>query len=85
MTSSQPTIWLTERSEVITDTIRPPTMMLMVTIAAGPDDADDAIEAALQLGLVEFGDAPGEHRQLTGLLAQAQHAHRHGGKRRRYR
>ena len=54
-------------------------MMLMVTIAAGPDDADDAVEAALQLGLVEFGDPPGEHRQLTGLFAEPQHAHRHGG------
>ena len=67
-TSPHPTIWLTERSEVITDTIRPPTMMLMAMIAAGPDDADDAIEAALQLGLVELGDAPGEHRQLTRSL-----------------
>ena len=33
---SQPTIWLTDSSAVITDTIRPPTMMLMAMIAAGP-------------------------------------------------
>ena len=70
MRTPHPTIWLTDSSDVITDTIRPPTMMLMVMIAAGPDDADDAVEAALQLGLVEFGDPPGEHRQLTRLLAQ---------------
>src|SRR3954463_9341526 len=31
-----PMIWLTERSEVITDTINPPTMIEMVMIAAGP-------------------------------------------------
>ena len=31
-------------------------MMLMTMIAAGPDDADDAVEAALQLRFVEFGD-----------------------------
>src|SRR5262245_42985728 len=36
-----------------------------------PDDADDAVEAALELGLVEFSDASGEHRQLTCLFAQA--------------
>src|SRR5947209_366240 len=29
------------------------------------DDADYAIEAALQLRLIEFRDARGEHRQLT--------------------
>src|SRR4029079_3974986 len=31
-----PMTWLTERSEVITDTIRPPTMIEMAMIAAGP-------------------------------------------------
>src|SRR5215211_109644 len=31
-----PTIWLTDNSDVITDTIRPPTTMLIVMIAAGP-------------------------------------------------
>src|ERR1051325_5726731 len=31
-----PMIWLTERSEVITDTINPPTMIEIVMIAAGP-------------------------------------------------
>src|SRR5689334_1940597 len=36
-----------------------------------PRDADDAIEAALQLCFVELSDAPGEHRKLTRLLAQA--------------
>src|SRR5262245_66268200 len=30
-----------------------------------PGDSDDAIEAALQLRLVELRDAPGEHRQLA--------------------
>src|SRR4051812_43414004 len=36
----------------------------------GPGDSDDAIEAALELRLVELGDPRGEHRQLTRLLAQ---------------
>jgi len=32
----QPTIWLTDINAVITDTINPPTTMLMTMIAAGP-------------------------------------------------
>ena len=31
-----PTTWLTESSDVITDTIRPPTTMLIATMASGP-------------------------------------------------
>src|SRR5579883_3434999 len=38
------------------------------------DNADDAVKVALQLGLVKIGDPSGKHRQLSGLLAQAQHA-----------
>ena len=80
-----PTIWLTDSSDVMTDTIRPPTTMLMTMIASRSGDADDAVEAALQLGLVEFGDAAGQHRQLARFFAEPQHAHRHGGQRRAYR
>ena len=36
MPNSYPTIWLTDSNDVITDTISPPTMMEMVTIATGP-------------------------------------------------
>ena len=64
-------IWLTERSELITETIRPADDDRDGDDRGRPDDADDAIEAALQLRLVEFRDAPGEHRQLAGLFAQA--------------
>jgi hypothetical protein len=42
-------------------------------------DTDEAIEAALELGLVELGDPAGDHRQLSGLVAEPQHAHRHRG------
>ena len=31
-----PTIWLTDSNEVITDTIKPPTTMLIVMMPAGP-------------------------------------------------
>src|SRR3984957_14226307 len=49
------------------------------------DDGDDTVEAALQLGLVEIGDAAGEYRELPGLLADAQHTNRHRRQdRRRY-
>src|SRR5262249_26022060 len=37
-------------------------------------DTDHAIEAALELGLVELGDPAGDHRQLAGLIAEAEHA-----------
>src|SRR5581483_1697435 len=35
-----------------------------------PCDAGDPIKAPLQFRLVEFRDAPRQHRQLTRLLAQ---------------
>src|SRR3954470_8395574 len=34
-------------------------------------DPDHAVEAALQLGLVELGNTAAEHRQLSGLFAQS--------------
>ena len=77
MSHYHPTIWLTDISAVMTETIRPPTIMLMTMIASGPDDADQPVEAALQLGFVKIGDASREHRQLAGFLAQPQGAHRH--------
>src|SRR5208337_5284575 len=43
----------------------------------GPDDPDGAIQASAQLRLIEFGDSPCQHRQLTGILPQAQSANRH--------
>src|SRR5215469_12348134 len=49
------------------------------------DDRYDAIEAALQLGLVEIGNPPGQARQLPRLLADAQHADRHCGQQGRSR
>ena len=73
MPASHSTIWLTDNSAVMTDTIRPPTTTLMTTIASGPDNPDDPVEAALQLRFVELRDASGQHRQLAGLLAQPQH------------
>src|ERR1700741_3404430 len=42
-----------------------------------PDDADDAIEAALQFCFIKFGNAARERRQLPGLLPKPQHPHRH--------
>ena len=61
----------------MTETISPPTIRLMTMIASRPDDADQAIETALQLGFVEIGDPPGQHRQLPGVLAEPQRADRH--------
>jgi hypothetical protein len=43
---------------VMTETIIPPTMMLMATIATGPNLA---IEAGLKLGFVKVCDALREH------------------------
>jgi len=62
----------------MTDTINPPTTMLITMIAAGPAIPTTAIERTLQLCLVEFSDPARQHRQLPGFIAQPQHPHRHG-------
>src|SRR5262245_61462999 len=49
------------------------------------DDPDDAVEAALQLGLIKVGDAARKRRQLAGLFAQSYHADRHARKGARFR
>src|SRR5580698_966561 len=42
-----------------------------------PDHGNHPVKAALQLGLIELGDAEREHRELTCFLADSQHANRH--------
>jgi len=45
--------------------------MLITMIAAGPAMPDYAIERALQLGFVEFGNPARQHRQLPRFIAEA--------------
>ena len=59
------------------DTIRPPTTMLMLIIAKWTNDGDHPVKTALQFGLIEFGNASGQCRQLPGFFADAEHADRH--------
>src|SRR2546423_1115574 len=40
-------------------------------------DPDQPIDAALLLRLIKFGDAAGQHRKLTGFLAQSEHTDSH--------
>ena len=60
------------------DTIRPPTTMLMYDNGERANDGDHPVETTLQFCLIEFGNASGQCRELTGFLANAQHANCHG-------